>query len=257
MKLHLGCGTNILEGWVNVDIGSDDPRVTSGDVRDLDGIAPDGSADEIYACHVLEHIPRADEIPVLSHWCRKLRPGGACFVAVPDFNYLVSEYVRATGRGEPWWTLPIIEPLMGGAADGSHDKYNHHQSPFDFAFLTYLMTEAGFVDVRRYDPSEMGFDPGDHSLRPLSLNVVGYRPTDPTAAPQPRFERAEAVPSASVPVDDSVDRVLQAQAARFRTAVERVVGPKLAGPVVSAAHLLTGLTRPVRRWMARRRSVSG
>jgi predicted SAM-dependent methyltransferase len=177
MKLHLGCGENVLEGWVNVDIGIDDPRVTSGDVRNLDPIADDGTVSQIYACHVLEHVPRADEIPVLAHWCRKLRPGGACLIAVPDFNFLVAEYVRALGSGEAWWTKTIIDPLMGGFADGSHDEHNHHHSPFDFIFLEHLMTEAGFVEIRRYHaPSEMGFNPGDWSLWSFSLNVVGFRP---------------------------------------------------------------------------------
>ena len=59
MRLHLGCGDNVLDGWTNVDISSNDPRVTLADVRNLDVVAPDGTVDTIYACHVLEHIPRA------------------------------------------------------------------------------------------------------------------------------------------------------------------------------------------------------
>lgn len=175
MRLHLGCGQNVLDGWTNVDIGIDDPRVTPGDVRSLDTIVQDRTVSEIYACHVFEHVPRADEVRVLEHWHSKLRPGGACRIAVPDFNYLVGEYIRALGAGEAWWELSIIRPLMGGYDDGSHDAHNHHHSLFDFLHMQSLMTQAGFVNVRRFEPSELGFDPGDHSSRPLSLNVVGFR----------------------------------------------------------------------------------
>lgn len=177
MKVHLGCGANVLDGWVNIDIGSDDPRVLRADVSDLDGVIEDGVAAQIYACHVFEHVPRGLQVPVLAHWLAKLQPGGSCFISVPDFNYMVGEYVRALGAGEPWWSSEkaIISSLMGGFLDGSHDEYNHHKSLFDYLYLEHLMTAAGFVGVRRYQPSELGFDPQDHSVRPLSLNVVGYR----------------------------------------------------------------------------------
>lgn len=177
MRVHLGCGANVLDGWVNIDIRSDDPRVIAGDVSSLDEVIEDGSASQICACHVFEHVARAFQVPVLTHWLSKLEPGGACFISVPDFNQLVGEYVRALGAGEQWWTSDksIISSLLGGFEDGSEDEFNHHKSLFDFLFMEHLMVSAGFVGVRRYQVSEMGFDPQDHSTRALSLNVVGYR----------------------------------------------------------------------------------
>lgn len=181
MRVHLGCGANVLEGWVNIDIQSDDPRVIAGDVSSLDQIVEDGSVSQIYACHVFEHVARAFQVPVLAHWLSKLQPGGACFVAVPDFNFLVGEYVRALGAGEEWWTSDksIISSLLGGFDDGREDEFNHHKSLFDFLYLEHLMASAGFVGIRRCQTSEMGFDPQDHSTRALSLNVVGYRRDNP------------------------------------------------------------------------------
>ena len=181
MRVHLGCGANVLDGWVNIDIQSNDPRVIAGDVSSLDEVIEDGSASQIYACHVFEHVARAFQVPVLAHWLSKLEPGGACFIAVPDFGYVVGEYVRALGAGEQWWAPDkfIISSLMGGFDDGSEDEFNHHKSLFDFVHLEHLMVSAGFVGVRRYQVSEMGFDPQDHSTRALSLNVVGYRSEAP------------------------------------------------------------------------------
>lgn len=218
MRLHLGCGENILPGWVNIDLGINDPRVTVGDVRDLDAIAVDGAASQIYACHVLEHIPRADEVPVLSHWCSKLRPGGACFIAVPDFNFLVAQYARALAAGEPWWTKTIIDPLMGGFADGHDDEHNHHHSPFDYAYLEHLMAEAGFVGIRRYQPSEIGFDPGDWSVWSLSLNVVGFRP--------------------------ELGSIPQQRARQSRTGAGSLVGALLVGTGVRLARLMPWIAKP-------------
>jgi predicted SAM-dependent methyltransferase len=251
VKLHLGCGENVLPGWVNVDIGADDPRVTPGDVRNLDSIAEDGSVSQIYACHVLEHVPRAEEISVLSHWCRKLSPGGACFIAVPDFNYLVAEYQRALDSGESWWTKAIIEPLMGGFADGHEDEHNHHHSPLDYGFLEHLMTEAGFVRIRRYQPAELGCYSEDWSLWPLSLNVVGFRPEsgDDTLSRERGSQGVlREAPNTGQP---EVDLVLEQQAVRLRRGVERLLGASLARPVMRAIHWVSGTTRPLRRLLAR------
>ena len=56
MKLNLGCGTNKLEGFVNVDV---EPASEPDMVVDLD-ILPwpfeDSSAEEIQLNHVLEHL---------------------------------------------------------------------------------------------------------------------------------------------------------------------------------------------------------
>ncbi|HPP40751.1 MAG TPA: hypothetical protein PK498_10720, partial [Candidatus Kapabacteria bacterium] len=41
--LNLGCGKDIRDGFINIDLFSDDPRVVYGDVRKLD--LPDNSAD--------------------------------------------------------------------------------------------------------------------------------------------------------------------------------------------------------------------
>lgn len=177
MKLHLGCGTNILEGFLNVDVVAQDPKVFESDVRNLENIAAEGTVSEIYACHVLEHVPRAFQIQVLQHWCSRLKPGGVCRISVPDFNYLINQYLQALVAGEPWWEKVIIEPLFGGYSDGHEDEHNHHHLPYDFSFLKYLMQQAGFVGIRRSSANEIGFIPNDWSTWPLSLNVVGYKST--------------------------------------------------------------------------------
>jgi hypothetical protein len=45
-KLNLGSGSNILEGYDNIDLYYEDPRVIKMDIRRLD--YPDDSVDEVF-----------------------------------------------------------------------------------------------------------------------------------------------------------------------------------------------------------------
>ena len=80
LRLHLGCGSSRIAGWVNIDNEADLAPDLVADVRQLP--YEDDSVEQIAAFHVLEHF-RYDE-PVLEEWHRVLVPGGECTVVVPD-----------------------------------------------------------------------------------------------------------------------------------------------------------------------------
>ncbi len=84
MKINLGCGRFRLEGFVNVDR---DPGVAPDLVHDLDRLPypfEGGTATEILASHVLEHL--SDPFAAVGEWCRILSPGGRLLVRVPHFS---------------------------------------------------------------------------------------------------------------------------------------------------------------------------
>lgn len=60
MKLHLGCGHKILEGYVNVDLYGN-PDVIH-DLEEFPYPWEDNSIDEILAEHVLEHIGQSTKV---------------------------------------------------------------------------------------------------------------------------------------------------------------------------------------------------
>ena len=147
-KLDIGCGAATLDGWHAWDI------INGHDARKLDGIA-DGQLDAIKASHVLEHISHRETLAVLREWSRALRHGGELFVAVPDFDWIVSGY--QTGNG-----APIESFLMGGHND-QHDK---HQAIFNRQKLTELLSMTGFDVV-----GDWAGDANQCSALPVSLNL--------------------------------------------------------------------------------------
>jgi SAM-dependent methyltransferase len=140
-KLHLGCGDKILDGFLNVD-ARDLPGVDMSDVDVVDLTRfESGSFDLVYACHVLEHIPRTRTFDALLEWNRVLHPGGVLRLAVPDWDATVTLYQR-TGD---------YENLLNWIYGGREYAENAHHRQFTFSGLKTLLIEAGFKRVTRYD----------------------------------------------------------------------------------------------------------
>lgn len=93
-KLNLGCGTDIREGWVNLD-SADLPGVDV--VHDL-SVLPlpfeDGRFSEVLCQDVLEHV---DYPPVLRELHRVMVPGGRLKISSPHFTS-VAFYIDPTHK---------------------------------------------------------------------------------------------------------------------------------------------------------------
>ncbi|MCK4881416.1 MAG: methyltransferase domain-containing protein [Candidatus Omnitrophica bacterium] len=93
MKLHLGCGTKKLEGWVNIDsVEACQPDL----LHDISQPLPyeDQSADEILAEDVLEHFDKYLRFVVFDEWVRVLKVGGTVTLQVPDFKKILFKYFK-------------------------------------------------------------------------------------------------------------------------------------------------------------------
>lgn len=95
MKLNLGCGTDVREGYVNVDLHGTDPRVVCVDLSHLPWERwEDESVDEILMLDFLEHFPYSDTQNILEEVHRILKTDGFVDIQVPDFR----ECSRAVNR---------------------------------------------------------------------------------------------------------------------------------------------------------------
>jgi len=184
MRLHLGCGSRCIPGFVHVDL-AEYPHVDHRrSVADLSPFA-DGSADLIYASHVLEYFDRQEAAGILAEWRRVLRPGGTLRLAVPDFPALVQVYQQTADLKN------ILGPLYGRMvlrrSDGRAEVV-YHRTVYDFPSLRRLLEESAFADVRIYDwRRTIHKDYDDHSQAYfphmdkqqgllISLNVEAVKP---------------------------------------------------------------------------------
>lgn len=147
IKLHLGCGTKKIEGYINIDIRNLDSVDLVEDIKTLKSIDSD-SVSIIYAAHVLEHFGRKEYKEVLSRWFEILQPSGILRLSVPDIEQVFSHYGK-------FKDLEILRGLLYG---GQTYTQNYHYCGWDFTTLEKDLIEIGFQKVSRYDWRET-----DHS----------------------------------------------------------------------------------------------
>lgn len=101
VKLNVGCGKRIMDGWTNCDIARDleAPRAPEilCDARSIP--LPAACADVLMAIHVFEHFPRWDAEAVLAEWKRLLKPGGQLILELPNLVKCCENYLSGRARG--------------------------------------------------------------------------------------------------------------------------------------------------------------
>jgi len=91
--LHLGCGENVIDGFVNLDFIPHDARVHAFELLDHWPDAWEGRAEGVFAEDTLEHFFHGEQAYILCNINRMLRPGGVARMLMPSYTRLV-EYGR-------------------------------------------------------------------------------------------------------------------------------------------------------------------
>jgi len=137
-KLNLGCGFDIREGWVNIDLhGWHKPDIVS-DITNLTALA-DNYAGYALAQDILEHVHRDRCSTALREWNRVLRTGGLLEVRVPDVIAL-AQLMQAPERQSPDEQATLLKCMFGTQSYAGDFHYNG----FTKVSLTHDLSEAGF-----------------------------------------------------------------------------------------------------------------
>jgi predicted SAM-dependent methyltransferase len=188
LKLNIGCGKQVAEGWVNIDLGGP-PEVFRWDCRR--GMPfDDGSVTEIFAEHVFEHFDPSTASLFLAECHRCLQADGIARIVVPDAGKYVQLY-----QGD-WSGLVPLRPLI--KEEGHYRDYwlertyrtkmelineifrqgVEHKYAYDADTLILRMREAGFERVlqQQFGVSAASAAPLDSKHRAAeSLYIEGIR----------------------------------------------------------------------------------
>ena len=159
MKLHLGCGRNYLDGWINTDI--DSKRYKLDQRLDITENFPfeNNTISYIFSEHVIEHISYKDGKFMLEECYRIMKPNGKIRISTPDLKFLIEFYTKDKSQLQKDYVNLSI----------SHSAYDidiylctdafiinnfvrawGHLFIYDEETLTNLFTEIGFKNINSY-----------------------------------------------------------------------------------------------------------
>jgi SAM-dependent methyltransferase len=189
LRLHLGCGSTVAPGWVNIDKSPNvylarAPRLrkalwragvltrTQASADFPEGVVrmdvtrglpyPDGSAEFVYTSDMIEQLPRWRALELCRECRRVLAPGGAARVVTPDLAAMVRAYDE--GEISSWPTpadafmarLGAYREEPGTLAQRLARRLAHQaaQWAYDERSLDHLLREGGFSEVTFWPPGE-------------------------------------------------------------------------------------------------------
>lgn len=133
LRLHLGCGQQHLDGFINIDRNPSPATDYVGRIDHL--ICPPDSVERIEAYHLIEHIPQPSLPAILKHWLDCLSPGGTLVVECPDLDQAINDYFA--GNLERLYSIYGRQRFPGDA---------HHWG-FNAERLHDVLDSAGFTDI--------------------------------------------------------------------------------------------------------------
>lgn len=91
-KMQIGCGSNIIEGWLNTDLNYNN-KVAFLDAGEKFPIESD-VFDYIYSEHLFEHLKVEQQLNMLKESYRILKKGGIIRIATPSLEFLFKLYAN-------------------------------------------------------------------------------------------------------------------------------------------------------------------
>lgn len=154
VKLHIGCGTNYFDGWINIDNNSDN-NIQKLDLNwDLRNPLPfnENSVDFIFNEHFLEHLTVEEGVKALKDFKRVLKPDGIIRIAMPNLIDCIKTY------NNPNWKQDNAESFNKYGLNFIKTKAEYlninfrwwgHQWLYDWEELERRLNEAGFHDINQ------------------------------------------------------------------------------------------------------------
>lgn len=157
IRFNMGCGRDRLEGYMGVDMHSDTADIKQ-DIMKLD--LPENCADEIFASHVIEHIPQHRAPEVLNKWLVTLKPKGKLIMELPNLEELCRDYLEQEGVEQHMTAMCIFGAHVDRLTPETQEKgaLSPHLWGYTPKSLTELCKDIGFKNIKILPPT--GQHPG-------------------------------------------------------------------------------------------------
>lgn len=160
-RLQIGCGGNLLEGWLNSDILDVENGMIFIDARDRLPLEND-TFDFVYSEHLLEHLTYDEGEGMLRECLRILKRGGVCRISTPDLGFVIEFYANNTLENKEYleWASDFYWHFTRRSKALVINYYLAswgHKCIWDFQLLKDSCERIGFRNVRKEDVSKSSF----------------------------------------------------------------------------------------------------
>lgn len=156
-KLHIGCGNNILEGWLNSDYYPGSKTIVHLDATKVFPFA-DKQLNYIFSEHMIEHITYSQGLFMLSECFRILRENGKIRISTPDLAFLIDLYKEEKTEIQKdyiqWATeniIPKVPYFYDTFVINNFVREWGHLFIYDEKTLRLSLEKAGFCNIVRHD----------------------------------------------------------------------------------------------------------
>ena len=155
--LNLGCGTRILEGFVNVDKYSKADGIQNYDIFKL---PYESEVDVIFCAHVIEHLPIRHARMALQEWGRVMKDGGKVYLGIPDLETIMYRLLdRTLDDKSREWLMYVLFGFQtnpgnrGDDLDYPVDPGQFHTCGFTQESIRKELEDVGFEckEILNYD----------------------------------------------------------------------------------------------------------
>jgi predicted SAM-dependent methyltransferase len=176
LKIEIGCGKKTRPGYKTCDV-RDLPSVDY--VCTADSLPfEDGTVDEIYSRHVVEHFSYKEFLKVLQEWNRALKPGGTVYIICPNLLWHLEQVLsgshasffdKTSGQNARYWGF-------GSLFGWQQDEHDIHKFGFYYELLRDILLVFGFDQVEDLTNSGQGLE-----NQPWHLEVRATKVSDAPA----------------------------------------------------------------------------
>ena len=139
-KLNLGCGHDIREGWINLDISSVEGVNVIHDINSLPLPFDNNEFDFVLCQDVFEHV---EYIPLLEDLHRILKPGGIVEIRVPHFS---SRYNFIEKKKKKMFSIQTFDYFTNNAPFERSYYFNFHFDKIVYRKITFSKSWVFFIN---------------------------------------------------------------------------------------------------------------
>ena len=136
MKLNIGCGSNKIDGYVNIDTEESCKPDLLHDLMEAPLPYEDGTVEEILFFHCIEHIRKCLHETVLNEFRRVLAPNGKLYISYPNFWECAQRWKNNTNGEKKFWEATLYGRQLYDA--------DYHVAAMDPTELHDLLGRLGF-----------------------------------------------------------------------------------------------------------------